>query len=351
MAVSSQILLACPSGGQEAGLIGGNEFNILTKSLKNKGCLTRRNDSMKIAYAYRRSAFYPFYADEAWILPTGKMRGGYLQKVKEIGFEGIELGVDNFGGAEATKERVLEIKRELDDAGVPCIAIRAGGSLCQPNVMDRSRKRLEKAVEIAGWVGAGIVNTALSGPARNPQVSTGANGAPQSHGSSQQASADDYARTAKVLKEIGDRAGGSGITITIEVHQHSLADNSWTTMQLLDLADCPNVLVNPDLGNVLWTYENPEESSEQCIDSLASRSKYWHCKSLQRIHIPEINHTYFLRVPLPDGDIDYRYAISAMLKAGYDGYLAIEGANTGDQLSKDRRSLQYVRELLAELGA
>jgi len=44
---------------------------------------------MKIAYAYRRSAFYPFYADEAWILPTGKMRGGYLQKVKEIGFEGI----------------------------------------------------------------------------------------------------------------------------------------------------------------------------------------------------------------------------------------------------------------------
>ena len=306
---------------------------------------------MKFAYAFRRSAFYPFYADEAWILPTRKTRGEYLRKVKDIGFDGIELGVDNFGGAEAAKDQVLELKRELDDAGTPCVAIRAGGSLCQPNVMDRSRERLKKAVEIASWIGADIVNTALSGPARNPQVSTGANGAPQSHGSSQMATADDYARTAKALQEVGGMAGDNGVNITIEVHQHSIADNSRATLQLLELADSPYVHVNPDLGNVLWTYENPEESSEQCIDMLASRSKYWHCKNLQRMHIPEVDHSYFLRVPLPDGDIDYRYAISAMVEAGYEGYLAIEGANTGDQLHKDQRSLNYAQGLLAELEA
>lgn len=305
---------------------------------------------MKFAYAFRRSAFYPFYADEAWILPNGKTRKGYLNKVKEIGFDGIELGVNNFGGLQASKDQVLELKRELDDAGVPCVAIRAGGSLCQPDAMDQSKKRLEKCVEIASWLGADIVNTALTSPARNPKISTGANGAPQSHGSSQMATADDYARTARALKEIGGKAGDNGINITIEVHQHSLADNSWTTLQLLEITDSPYVHVNPDLGNVLWTYETPEESSEQCIDAVASRSKYWHCKNLQRIHIPEVDHTYFLRVPLPDGDIDYRYAISAMLEAGYDGYLAIEGANTGDQLYKDQRSLNYVQGLLAELG-
>ena len=83
---------------------------------------------MKFAYAFRRSAFYPFYADEAWILPTRKTRGEYLRKVKDIGFDGIELGVDNFGGQEAAKDQVLELKRELDDAGTPCVAIRAGGS-------------------------------------------------------------------------------------------------------------------------------------------------------------------------------------------------------------------------------
>ena len=40
--------------------------------------------------------------------------------------------------------------------------------------------------------------------------------------------------------------------------------------------------------------------------------------------------------------------VAAMKEAGYDGYLAIEGAIDGDQLHQDRRSVDYVRELLAE---
>jgi hypothetical protein len=55
-------------------------------------------------------------------------------------------------------------------------------------------------------------------------------------------------------------------------------------------------------------------------------------------------------VPLPDGDIDYRFAVAAMLKAGYGGVLAIEGAREGDALSKDRRGIAYIRELLRELS-
>ena len=71
---------------------------------------------------------------------------------------------------------------------------------------------------------------------------------------------------------------------------------------------------------------------EQAIAALASRSRYWHCKNLYRVHVPEIDRSYFVRVPLPDGDIDYRFAISAMVDAGYDGYLAIEGGTAGDQI-------------------
>jgi sugar phosphate isomerase/epimerase len=78
---------------------------------------------------------------------------------------------------------------------------------------------------------------------------------------------------------------------------------------------------------------------------------YWHCKNLYRIHIPDLHRAFFQRVPLPDGEIDYRFAISAMLEAGYSGYLAVEGAQRGDQLSQDRRGLEYARGLLAELAA
>jgi len=87
----------------------------------------------------------------------------------------------------------------------------------------------------------------------------------------------------------------------------------------------------------------PDEHMEQCLSALAANSKYCHCKSRNRGHVPELDPSYCIRVPLPDGDIDYRFAISAMVEAGYDGYLAIEGANTGDQLYKDRRSVVAAR--------
>ncbi len=305
---------------------------------------------MKLCYAFRRGTFYPFIAGAAWGIPSDpKTRTEYLGKVNDMGFDGIELGFDAFGGFEATKERAEELQSTLSDAGTPCVAIRAGGGLCQPGVADQSRKRLEKAVEIAGWTGVGVVNTALSSPPRDATLDTGPSGARSSHGSSALATEEDFVRTAAALREVGGQAGAIGADITIEVHQHSIADSSWSTIHLLELTDSSHVFANPDLGNVLWTYEEPEESIEDCIVALAPYSKYWHCKSLQRVHIPELEHSYFIRTALPDGDIDYRFALGAMHEADYDGYFALEGTNTGDQLDKDGRSVEYIKSILAEL--
>ena len=60
-------------------------------------------------------------------------------------------------------------------------------------------------------------------------------------------------------------------------------------------------------------------------------------------------HSIFIRVPLPDGDIDYRFAISAMHDHDFDGYLAVEGATEGDQITADRRSFEYVKQVLADI--
>ena len=56
----------------------------------------------------------------------------------------------------------------------------------------------------------------------------------------------------------------------------------------------------------------------------------------------------FLRAALPDGEIDYRWAIAAMKDAGYNGYLAIEGASAGDQFHADQKSLAYAKAMWAE---
>ena len=307
---------------------------------------------MKIAYAFRRSTVYPFVNNGygAWVLPSEPALTSFFKKVKEVGYDGIELGYEVFGGDGASEDSVKELKKILDDGGAPCVAIRAGGVLSTPMEGQKNLEKLLKSVQIAEWLGVDVVNTALSGPSRNRVLGENTPGKPIQQGSSQLASYGDFERTAECLRNAGHVAGESGAIVTVEVHQHSIADNSKSTIDLLNMVDSDHVYANPDLGNILWHYDEPEESCEDAILALASRSRYWHCKSLQRVHVPELDRSFFIRVPLPDGDIDYRFAINTMLDAGYDGYLALEGTNTGDHLSKDNRSVEYIRNILTELG-
>ncbi|HVC32022.1 MAG TPA: sugar phosphate isomerase/epimerase family protein [Chloroflexota bacterium] len=303
---------------------------------------------MKIAYAFRRSAFHPYVGDD-WNLPGREVRGAWLKKVQSFGFDGIEIANNAVGGPNATPEQVHELRKELEDNSVPCVCVRGGGGLANPRTAASNRQRIEEAIKFAVQIGSNLVNTTVGAPtvATVPGHFVGDR---TSQGSSRDAHESDYGETAKSFRELGRIAANAGVQISIEVHQHSIVDNSWSALHLLELIDQPNVGINPDLGNILWTYEVPEETSEQAIRALAPRAKYWHCKNLRRVHIPENNHTIFLRVPLPNGDIDYRFAISAMVAAGYQGYLAVEGMQLGDQLSEDCRSIFYAKRLLEELG-
>jgi sugar phosphate isomerase/epimerase len=304
---------------------------------------------MKLSYAARRAAFYPWEGGTGWELPPPEVRQAYLRKVREIGLAGIEIGVGQ--GIGTSEPEVRELRRELEEARVSCSCVRAGGGFSNPIAYDRSRERLELAIRTASWIGAGLVNTALSTPPRDPRA-VGASGIGErvAQGSSRLASEADFAITAGALREAAALAADLGVQLSIELHQNSIADNSWSCLKLLDAIDCPNVGVNPDLGNLYWQYDEPEESGEAAIKALAPRANYWHCKQLQRVYIPGLERSIFLRVPLPDGDIDYRFAIAAMLEARYQGFLAIEGVRDGDQLSGDQRSAEYCRALLRELG-
>ncbi|HEU5315246.1 MAG TPA: sugar phosphate isomerase/epimerase [Chloroflexota bacterium] len=304
---------------------------------------------MKISYAHRRAAFYPF-ADERGPgneLPPKDVRRAYLRKVREIGFEAIEFGVRSAGNTEGEWK---ELRAELEGEGLKCAVIRGGGGVAHPRIGATYRKNWETAIRAAAALGAYLVNSAIGGGVQDPGGPGSKVGERTAQGSSRQARESDYAITADRFREVADLASDSGVEIAIEMHQNSIADNSWGAIHLLDLIDRRNVGVNPDLGNLYWNYAVPEESNEACIVALAQRAKYWHCKQLMRVHIPEMEKTYFLKVPLPDGEIDYRFAMAAMLEAGYQGYMAIEGCREGDQLYRDGKSVEYVKQILKELG-
>ncbi len=142
---------------------------------------------------------------------------------------------------------------------------------------------------------------------------------------------------------------GIELTIAIELHHHSITDNSWSILKLLKEVNRPNVGVNPDLKNMVWAYDSPEESCEDAIRALAPHAKYWHCMNISRIPLPGVENTVFIKNPLSEGELNFRFLIATMLEAGYTGYLAIEGVQSGDQLHIDGQSAAYARSLIDEL--
>ncbi len=297
---------------------------------------------MKIAYAFRRCASYPYNGGG---LPNdSENRQQFLQKAREIGFEGIELPRMSISDTE-----IDTLRSQLEDAGMPCVAVRGGGGAAHPRVASGNLQAMIDAVYFAPKIGAKIVNTTVTTPPRDPNGKGTYRGESVSQGSSRQASIIDYERTASAISKVASLAADLDISLSIEIHQNSIVDNSWSALHLMDLIDAPNVGINPDLGNIYWTYDIPEESCEDAIVALAPHVNYWHCKSLYRVHIPDLESAIYVQVPLPDGEIDYRFAIAALLDANYEGYLAIEGIRYGDQFHQDGRSVSYVNSVIEDI--
>ena len=283
---------------------------------------------MRFCYAHRRATLYPTSLD-SWNLAPDDYTAAFLCTAKDIGFDAIEVGVEVLERTGGSERQVKAFGQRLLEAGMPIGCVRAGGTLTDARHGPRNRARQASAIQFAGWVGAAVVNTALSAPARRPGHPAGSlpgsqHGWPVAQDASRDAQLSEYEALAKACQPACDQAADAGVTISVEVHQNSLVDNSWSARLIHRLVDRRNFGINPDLGNVYWTYDVPEETPEDCIRQLAPISVYWHCKNLYRVYHPEMHRSVFLRAPLPDGEIDYRFAVAAMHAAGYAGYMAIE---------------------------
>ena len=304
---------------------------------------------MKYCYANRRHVLYPD-ANDSWRAAPTAYTDEFLARINELGFDGIEIGIDVLEATGGDRQKVTGFTKRLAGAGVPAVSLRSGGSLTDGRYGLNNQERLAKAVKFAGWAGIGIVNGALSAPPRYPGKPGISPGWSKSQDASREASLADYRELAAALRKACDLGASDGVTISVEVHQNSIVDNSWSAIRTVEMVDRKNFGINPDLGNILWVYDVPEETCEAAIKALAPHSVYWHCKNLIRVNHPENERTVFLRVPISDGEIDYRFAISAMVAAKYGGYMAIEGVQSGDQFHLDGKSISYAKSVVADLA-
>ena len=306
---------------------------------------------MRFCYAHRRFALYPHVRSYLELTPTD-YSDEFLSKVKSLGFDALEVGYDVLEQLD-NKSAMADFAKRLAGFGLKVGAIRCGGSLSSARYAERNRARLLLAIEAAAQVEAEVVNGALSAPARYPgcppnSIPGSGTGWLVSQDSSRSAMIWELEHLAKLLREATRKAADHRLKVSVEMHQNSLIDNSWSAVLLHQMVGHSAFGINPDVGNLLWTYDVPEEDYDAAIKALAPISIYWHCKNFFRVYHPENNRSVFIRIPLPDGEIDYRFAVSAMAAADYSGYMAIEGAWGGDQWHADRRSLEYAQKLWDE---
>ncbi len=305
--------------------------------------------SLNYCYAPRRQAAFPDVY-QTWTATPDQHTDGFLRNVADAGYDGIEVGAVTFDAA-GSDTGVQQFARRLRDSGTPCVVVRAGGSLLEAKSASLNVKILDRSIRYANLIGAGVVTGNLMAPQRHYRMDGDPWGRPTAQDASRSAPITLYERLAADLQAASDTAADLGLIVSLELHQQSPVDNSWSAKLLCDLVGRPNFGINADLGNILWNYDEPEETPEQAVDAVAPLSVYWHCKNVVRVHHPENERAVAWKVSLPDGEMDYRYLMSAMIKANYSGYVAIEGGRMGDQWHIDSRSLAYLKSLETELSA
>jgi sugar phosphate isomerase/epimerase len=303
---------------------------------------------MKYCYAPRRQAAFPDVY-ETWTATPEQHTDAFLKRVAATGYDGLEIGAVTFDAADSDSA-VVDFADRLRELGAPCVVVRAGGSLLEAKTASINRDVLDRSLHYAKLVGARVVTGNMMAPQRHYRMGGDPWGRPVAQDASRGTRTLLFERLAEDLRIASDAAATDGITVSLELHQQSPVDNSWSAKLISDLVARTNFGINADLGNILWNYDEPEETIEAAVDVIGPISVYWHCKNVVRVNHPENQRTVAWKVSLAQGEMDYRYLMLAMARSGYNGYVAIEGGRIGDQWHMDTTSLAYLKDLEQEMA-
>lgn len=305
---------------------------------------------MKVAFATHALRGYP---PQTTSMPPTEMQHNLFHWAKQQGFDGIEVGNWWFDFCTVEIEQVVELKRVMAEYGLELAGFNClRKCVTHPAVRERNRADLRRTVEVAKVVRPHVVSISLS---LEPSVLSvneeNIRGVQTSPGGGAAASESEYIDAAAFLAELAGDAASAEVEVALELHHCSLADTSKRVLHILELANHPNLSVNPDVVNLYWAYERPEEQWYEAITNVAGYVNFWHVKNVQRIHIPEVGRSCSVHAALGDGDIDYRWALARLLEGGFDGYISIEGAGPGDLLAFASRGKKYLDELLSDASS
>ena len=98
---------------------------------------------MKFCYANRRMTLYPNSVDP-WDLVPEDYTDQFLKKVKDMGFDALEIGSDTLDKTGGSEKTVKEFTKRINSFGLEIGSIRSGGTLTEakngPQNIDKLKK-------------------------------------------------------------------------------------------------------------------------------------------------------------------------------------------------------------------
>ena len=280
-------------------------------------------------------------------VPTVEERAPLFAWARRVGFDGVDIADSWMNWYAMSDAQLRELRDQLETLGLPCCALNPYRCILvrHPTAAENEEK-LHRSLEVAQLWGAGLLNLALSVPF--PAVWSDAERAQRQN---ELMRGEDFAdaefeETAVKVRKLADRATEMGIALSIELHDDGITDRSDHVMRLHRLIDRPNVGVNPDLQN---GYRVPyaTESWRTAVERMAAATNFWHVKSNTRRYDPATGRYEAGRATLRSGDIDYRWALSKLADAGFDGWISVESGG-GDALHTAAEDMRYLRSLIAD---
>jgi sugar phosphate isomerase/epimerase len=298
---------------------------------------------MRLACSTRGLDLYP----ERYGHASATTRARIFRWARRVGFEAVEME-DRWANAEQmSSAELVELRAAAQDAGVTLTLKLHHRDLHSPEVAAANEASVRRAIEVAETLGAPIVSIGLPTAPAVAEAVARRLGRPW-NGSGSDVADEAFTRTAAALRRLADTAADAGVDLTVELHQGSIVDTSSRLLRLLDLVDYANVGANPDIANTLQTVPPPGETWREALEALAPRANYWHVKNLRKIELPG-RPPVLQRRALHEGEIDYRWAVSVMHAASFDGYVVVEGPGSGDHMRAVEEGRHYLRYLLDEI--
>jgi D-psicose/D-tagatose/L-ribulose 3-epimerase len=265
----------------------------------------------------------------AWVWvspPTDESITAIAPRVKAMGFDVLELGLENPGDWDPA--RMAEVFAANDLGATVCAAMGPGRDLTDPDTVASTQDYLRACIDAVVALGGNVV----AGPIYTPVGKTW-----QMDTAERAATID---RLLEGLKPLADYAGERGVTLAIEPlnrFETSLLNTAEQTMEVVDRLDSPAV------GVLLDTFHMNIEEKDQsaAIRLVGDKLVHFHACGSDR-GAPGADHIAWDAIAAALGDI------------GYTGPLVIESFTPDNQTIARAaaiwRPLAESQEALAEEG-